>query len=56
MLVAYPKDCWSPQFSGSNLADKRVLNQVIDTTFFPGTYFAQQTSGRQLFGTLAFKF
>lgn len=56
VIVAHPKDYWSLQFGGSNLGDKRVLNQVIDATFFPGTYFAQQASGRQLFGALAFKF
>ena len=43
---------WSVALGGSNLTDERVLNQVTDASFFPGTYFAQQASGRQLFGTL----
>lgn len=55
-IVAHPDDLWSLSMGGSNLADKRVLNQVTDATFFPGTYFAQQAGGRQLFATLAFKF
>lgn len=56
MMLAHPKDYWSLSIGGSNLADKKVLNQVIDATFFPGTYFAQQANGRQLFATLAVKF
>lgn len=56
VIVAHPKDLWSLSVGGSNLADKKVLNQVTDATFFPGTYFAQQASGRQLFATLGFKF
>jgi len=56
IIIAHPDDRWSLTVGGSNLADKRVLNQVIDATFFPGTYFAQQASGRQLFATLTARF
>ena len=43
---------WSVGLGGTNLTDERVLNQVTDAPFFPGTYFAQQAGGRQLFATL----
>lgn len=56
VTLAHPNDIWSVSLGGSNLGDKRVLNQVTDATFFPGTYFAQQASGRQLFITVATKF
>ncbi|MDO9452704.1 MAG: TonB-dependent receptor [Stagnimonas sp.] len=56
LMVAHPGEAWALSIGGSNLGDKRVLNQVTDATFFPGTYFAQQASGRQLFATLAVKF
>ncbi|MES2684167.1 MAG: TonB-dependent receptor [Pseudomonadota bacterium] len=56
LIVSHPDDRWSLTLGGSNLADKRVLNQVIDATFFPGSYFAQQASGRQLFATLTARF
>lgn len=46
-------DRWSLTIGGSNLSDERVLNQVTDAVFFPGTYFAQQAAGRQLFGVLS---
>jgi len=44
---------WGVQLAGNNLMDKRVLNQVTDAPFFPGTYFAQQAQGRQLFAALS---
>lgn len=46
---------WSVSIGGVNLSDKRVLNQVVDATFFPGSYFAQQAAGRQLFAAITFK-
>jgi outer membrane receptor protein involved in Fe transport len=46
---------WSVSIGGSNLTDERVLNQVTDATFFPGAYFAQQASGRQLFAVVSLK-
>ena len=46
---------WSLSVGGSNLTDVRVLNQVTDATFFPGTFFAQAASGRQLFAVLSLK-
>lgn len=49
-------ESWSVTLGGSNLTDKRVLNQVTDATFFPGSYFAQQASGRQLFATFNLRF
>lgn len=56
LMLTHPRDVWSLSIGGSNLADKKVLNQVTDATFFPGSYFAQQASGRQLFATLGFQF
>jgi iron complex outermembrane recepter protein len=47
---------WSITIGGNNLSDKRVLNQVTDATFFPGTYFAQQASGRQLYAAFTLRF
>jgi iron complex outermembrane recepter protein len=47
---------WTVALGGTNLTDERVLNQVVDAPFFPGTYIAQQASGRQLFGTLTLRF
>ncbi len=47
---------WSITLGGNNLTDRRVLNQVTDATFFPGTYFAQQASGRQLYAAFALRF
>ena len=49
------RERWTLSLGGTNLSDKRVLNQVTDATFFPGTYFAQQAAGRSLFATLAVK-
>ncbi len=51
--LADEQGLWSITFGGSNLTDKRVLNQVTDATFFPGTYFAQLGGGRQLFGAVS---
>jgi len=47
---------WNVALGGTNLTDERTLNQVTDAPFFPGTYFAQQASGRQLFATLSLQF
>ncbi|MGB0219818.1 MAG: TonB-dependent receptor [Sinimarinibacterium flocculans] len=47
---------WSVTIGANNLTDKRVLNQVTDATFFPGTYFAQQASGRQLYAAVTLRF
>ena len=47
---------WTVAIGGTNLTDKRVLNQVTDAPFFPGTFFVQQASGRQLFGTVTLSF
>lgn len=46
---------WSLSIGGTNLRDKRVLNQVIDTAFFPKAYYAQQAAGRTLFAQIGFK-
>lgn len=46
---------WAVSIGGNNLGDERVLNQVTDATFFPGSYFAQQAAGRQLFATLSLR-
>lgn len=47
---------WSVSIGGSNLTDERVLSRSIDATFFPGTYFTQQISGRQLFAAVSITF
>ncbi len=41
---------------GKNLSDRRVLNQVIDSALFPGTYLTHQMPGRELYATLAIRF
>ncbi len=40
---------WSLSLGGSNLTDKDVSNQVLDTVFFPGSYQATQKGGRKVF-------
>ncbi|HVT34749.1 MAG TPA: TonB-dependent receptor [Nevskiaceae bacterium] len=55
MVLAHPDGRWSISLGGNNLSDKRVLNQVVDATFFPGSYFAQQAAGRTVFGMVTFK-
>lgn len=49
-------ESWSITVGGTNLTDERVLNQVTDTPFFPGTYQAQLASGRQYFAALNLRF
>lgn len=56
LILSSADQSWSFTLGGNNLGDKRVLNQVIDATFFPGSYFAQQAAGRQFYGILAFNF
>lgn len=56
LTIANDDESLSLTIGGTNLGDKRVLNQVIDATFFPGTYFAQQANGRQLFVAIAAQF
>ncbi len=48
-----PDQRWALSLGVSNLTDERVLNQVLDTVFFPGTYNARQKSGRKVFGALS---
>jgi outer membrane receptor protein involved in Fe transport len=55
LILASVTQGWSFSIGGTNLTDKRVLNQVTDATFFPGTYFVQQASGRQLFAVLSLR-
>jgi iron complex outermembrane receptor protein len=43
---------WAVTLAGNNLTDEKVLNQVTDAPFFPGTFFVQQASGRQVFAAL----
>ncbi|MGQ0529469.1 MAG: TonB-dependent receptor [Panacagrimonas sp.] len=47
---------WSLSLGASNLTDRRVLNQVVDSAFFPGTFNAIQARGRQVFVTLRARF
>ena len=56
LTVAPAGGWWTVSLGGTNLTDERVLNQVTDAPFFPGTYFVQQAGGRQLFGTLGLRF
>ena len=55
LILAAANESWALSLGGSNLTDERVLNQVTDATFFPGSYFAQQASGRQLFATISLR-
>lgn len=43
---------WTLTLGGTNLTDKRVLNQATDAVVFPGSYYAQQAAGRQLYAAL----
>ncbi|MFT5033118.1 MAG: iron complex outermembrane receptor protein [Bermanella sp.] len=45
---------WTITAGIKNLSDKRTQNQVVDSVFFPGTYYAQQNSGRQAYAALRF--
>jgi len=56
LMLSDAQDRWTLALGGTNLGDKRVLNQVVDATFFPGTYWAQQASGRQLFAAISLSF
>ncbi len=46
---------WNLTIGGKNLEDERVLNQVIDTALFPGTYNPSQRPGRSLYATLGYR-
>ena len=56
VMFSHAGGWWTAAIGGTNLTDERTLNQVTDAPFFPGTYFAQQASGRQLFATLSLQF
>ena len=56
LMVSHAGGWWTASLGGTNLTDERVLNQVVDAPFFPGTFFAQQAGGRQLFGALTLRF
>ena len=56
LMLSQAGGWWTLSLGGTNLSDERVLNQVTDAPFFPGTFFVQQASGRQLFATLALSF
>jgi len=47
---------WSVTFGVKDLTDERVLNQVTDAVFFPGTYYAQAEQARVFFGSLRYEF
>ena len=47
---------WTLTAGVKNLTDKLTQNQVVDSVFFPGTYYAQQNPGRQVYGALRFTF
>src|SRR3546814_4827273 len=42
VIIGDQNEHWSLTLGGSNLSDKKVLNQVTDAVLFPGTYYAQQ--------------
>jgi iron complex outermembrane recepter protein len=54
-MLSRPGGAWTLALGGTNLTDERVLNQVTDAVLFPGTYYAQQASGRQLFAVLTLR-
>jgi iron complex outermembrane recepter protein len=56
LMLSSAGGAWSLSLGGSNLSDERTLNQVVDAPFFPGTFFAQQAAGRQLFAGVALRF
>lgn len=45
---------WTLTAGVKNLTDKLTQNQVVDSVFFPGTYYAQQNPGRQVYGAVRF--
>lgn len=51
--IGAPDQSWALTVGGSNLTDEKVLNQVLDTVFFPGSYNARQKSGRKVFAALS---
>ncbi len=51
--VGSADDLWSLTLGGSNLGDKRVLNQSTDAVLFPGSFYAQQAAGRQYYAAIA---
>jgi iron complex outermembrane recepter protein len=54
--LATPDQTWSFTIGVKNLTDKKVLNQVSDALFFPGTYYAQQAQARVVYGSVRFAF
>lgn len=46
---------WALTLGGSNLSDEKILNQVLDTVFFPKTYNSRQKAGRKVFLALSLK-
>jgi outer membrane receptor protein involved in Fe transport len=56
LMFSHAGGWWTASIGGTNLTDEAVLNQVTDAPFFPGTYFAQQASGRQLFAGVTLRF
>lgn len=46
---------WALTLGGSNLSDEKILDQVLDTVFFPRTYNSRQKSGRKLFIAMSLK-
>lgn len=50
--IAGNDEWWSATLGLKNATDERTQNQVVDSVLFPGTYYAQQNPGRQLYGAL----
>ena len=40
---------WRLTLAVKNVLDRRVQNQVVDSVFFPGTFYAQQNAGRSAY-------
>ncbi|MFP5307749.1 MAG: TonB-dependent receptor, partial [Gammaproteobacteria bacterium] len=55
LAVRSPDGHWSVTLGGTNLTDERVLNQVIDSALFPGTYIPTQQPGRSVFGMVSLR-
>ena len=54
LSLASADEWWSATVGVKNASDERTQNQVIDSVLFPGTYYAQQNPGRQVYGSLRF--
>ncbi len=54
--VGHIDQVWSLSLGVKNLTDKKSLNLVTDAPFFPGSYYTQQSPGREVYGSLRLDF